>query len=168
MGPRTWRTGDRYEAAASAIGMAVAAPLLLGVFANLTVIFSAEFGGIVPFNFSMAFSASYRRSKRINPTPLDIPAGCDWNVHNAIHSAINTAQVGTDCTNLCTNESQLMSETLEYDVYNIMRQAVNKNRSAPLSQSFPISHRPKISPKFLKFRKVLVEFMETNESLKFK
>jgi len=41
--------------------------------ANLTVIGSVEFFGVVPFSSLMARSASNRWSKRIKPTPLERP-----------------------------------------------------------------------------------------------
>lgn len=69
MGPAKRRTvcGVKY-AANGAIAL-----LLLGLFANLTVIGSVEFFGIVPFSSLIAFSASHRWSNRINPTPFDRP-----------------------------------------------------------------------------------------------
>lgn len=53
--------------------------LLLGLFANFTVIGSVDPLGIVPFNSCMALSASIRWSNRMNPTPLDRPkTNNDW------------------------------------------------------------------------------------------
>lgn len=47
--------------------------LLLGLFANLTVIGSVAPFGVVPFSDWIARSASARWSNRMKPTPLDSP-----------------------------------------------------------------------------------------------
>ena len=60
--------GARYAARGG-----IAFALLLGLFANFTVIGSVAPSGIVPFNFWIARSASMRWSNRMNPTPFDRP-----------------------------------------------------------------------------------------------
>lgn len=72
--------GKRLKLAAAAAGAKYAANggialliLLLGLFANFTVIGSEHCFGVVPFNAWMARSASVRWSKRIKPTPFDRP-----------------------------------------------------------------------------------------------
>lgn len=74
-----WCIGPAKRLAAAAVcGVKYAAKggkalLLLGLFANFTVIGSVRPFGIVPFNSLIAFSASWRWSKRMKPTPLDKP-----------------------------------------------------------------------------------------------
>ena len=51
----------------------MALALLLGLFANFTVIGSVAPSGIVPFSFWIARSASILWSNRMNPTPFDRP-----------------------------------------------------------------------------------------------
>lgn len=73
-----WMGPANLRAAAAVCGVKYAAKggnalLLLGLLANLTVIGSVYPFGIVPFNSFIAFSASWRWSKRMNPTPFDKP-----------------------------------------------------------------------------------------------
>lgn len=71
MGPRNRRVGVKYCAATGGMGRAFL--LELGELANLTVIGSVAPSGIVPFSCLMARSASALWSKRMKPTPLEIP-----------------------------------------------------------------------------------------------
>ena len=85
MGPRNLRLAaavagvavavGRYEAMAEsvvALGRMLAL-VALGAFANFTVIGSVAPSGIVPLSTFIVFSASCLWSKRMKPTPLEIP-----------------------------------------------------------------------------------------------
>lgn len=112
IGPSTCLTGDRYDAA-RAMGMPPAALLLFGVLANLTVIFSVEPGEIDPFSFSIAFSASNRRSNRMKPTPLDIPV----NSMVAIQS-VDAIVSGFKYYSISRNSSQLIRNIHQKNINN--------------------------------------------------
>ena len=62
--------GAKYAAASGGIALLI---LLLGLFANFTVIGSEHNFGVVPFNAWIARSASVLWSKRMKPTPFDRP-----------------------------------------------------------------------------------------------
>ena len=67
----------KYDAmAAVTVGVPAMSDALveLGELANLTVMGSVAPSGMVPFSILMARSASKRWSKRMKPTPLEIPA----------------------------------------------------------------------------------------------
>lgn len=75
MGPRSRRVGDcSWNACCSNARLRLEALEELGELANLTVMGSFAPSGIKPFSFCIAASASAFWSKRMKPTPLEIPA----------------------------------------------------------------------------------------------
>lgn len=69
--PANLRVACGVKYAANGPGRAL--PLLLGLFANLTVIGSVQPFGVLPFKSAIAFSASHLWSKRMKPTPFERP-----------------------------------------------------------------------------------------------
>lgn len=76
-GPGYLRLGDWYSWLSSAWLV-----FWLGLLANFTVMGSAAPGGFWQFRPLMASSASTRRSKRMNPTPLDTPEEKNTQLHS--------------------------------------------------------------------------------------
>ena len=92
IGPRKRRVaGARYCAASGGLGSTFFVEL--GLLANLTVTGSVAPSGMVPFSCLMARSASIRWSKRMKPTPLEIPA----THQTATCRTLNTVTKPTQC-----------------------------------------------------------------------
>lgn len=77
-GMMLWAAATCWTASSSC--RTVLAEFVAGLLANLTVIWSVQVGGMVPFSWAMAFSASFFLSNRTKPTPFDSPGTVLYNV----------------------------------------------------------------------------------------
>lgn len=107
--------------------------LLLGLFANLTVIGSVEPLGMVPLSSWIALSASNRWSNRMKPTPFDRP---EWETstfsHNHTHFLLNAACLISAPAGGLWHERPSKKRSIFFLVMSIMR----KNKACIRKQPF--------------------------------